>query len=1099
MTEQTDTEAVAPRRKRRIGLYVLLSLAMLCAVLAVLLIGLRGEVRLPGWVQARIETRLSDGNPLGAVRLGEVVLDFSEDALRPVFRVSDLTVLDASAEQDDVRLALPQMTVRIDRDALLDGAVRPESVTLDGAAMHMSRAEDGSIDIALGGEGPRDLQEVLRTVEAIFDGPYLGRLRRVEATGMSITVDDALTDRVWSVTDGRLTLENEPGTLSASLALSLEQVGGAVTTALLSLDHVKGAPEIRVAIRLTDAPARDIAAQSAALSWLSVLDAPISGSLTTVIAGTGQFTELNGALEIGAGRLEPGGGAAPRRFNRAKAYFRFDDAASKLTFDQISLESPSATVTAEGHAYLKGRKGRTVEALVGQFSFADAVLNPPDLLSEPAVFEEGALDMRMMLDPLRVDIGQMVLMNGDVRFQASGHLAARPEGWEIALDAGVPRLELARLMALWPLTLKPKTREWMTENMRQGWFLDVRAAFRKPAVGPERLGLNFGFDELTTTFVRAMPPIEGGRGYGVMTEERLDLKLYEGHVTPPAGGPLSLAGSTMAIPDITIKGGPGDIDLRVAGSLRAALEILDHDPFKFLTKGGISTQIATGRAEARIALHLPLRDGVTLDDVTWSGTGRVTDARSDTLIRGKLLAAPVLDVRADAGGVTLSGSGRLGAVPVQGGWEQKFGPEHRGRSRVEGRIDLSQTFLDEFGIALPDGALAGTGTADVVIDLVRGERPEFRLLSDLNQLTLRLAALNWSKPPAERGRLEVTGALGQPVRIDAVSIEAPGLTASGSVTLTESGALDVAAFDRVRAGGWFDAPVELRGRGPGEPVRVAVTGGSVDMRRATFGGTGGGAGAGGGPVALRLDRVIVSDGMVLTGVEGGLNTSGRLNGRFSARMNGKSPVTVTLAPTERGTGVRLVSQEAGELLAAAGIFSGARGGDLVLQLAPTGQPKSYQGRVDISEIRVRDAPTLAALLSAVSVIGLLEQLSGSGIVFTSAEANLSLTPRGVTVRRGNAVGPSMGISMEGIYDFARARLDMQGVVTPIYMLNGMLEQTRLFGDLFGRTKGEGVFGFTYKLRGPASNPTVSVNPLSALAPGVFRQLFRRSPPTIPTE
>jgi hypothetical protein len=79
--------------------------------------------------------------------------------------------------------------------------------------------------------------------------------------------------------------------------------------------------------------------------------------------------------------------------------------------------------------------------------------------------------------------------------------------------------------------------------------------------------------------------------------------------------------------------------------------------------------------------------------------------------------------------------------------------------------------------------------------------------------------------------------------------------------------------------------------------------------------------------------------------------------------------------------------------------------------------------------------------------------------------------------------------MEGIYDMARDRLDMQGVFSPAYALNSI-------GQIFTR-RGEGLVGLTYTMRGPARSPQVSVNPLSALTPGMFREIFRAAPPRLP--
>jgi hypothetical protein len=67
-------------------------------------------------------------------------------------------------------------------------------------------------------------------------------------------------------------------------------------------------------------------------------------------------------------------------------------------------------------------------------------------------------------------------------------------------------------------------------------------------------------------------------------------------------------------------------------------------------------------------------------------------------------------------------------------------------------------------------------------------------------------------------------------------------------------------------------------------------------------------------------------------------------------------------------------------------------------------------------------------------------------------------------------------------------MDFQGVVSPIFLLNGI-------GSFLTRP-GEGLIGFNFTLRGPADSARVAVNPLSALTPGMFRDIFRRPPPQV---
>jgi hypothetical protein len=136
---------------------------------------------------------------------------------------------------------------------------------------------------------------------------------------------------------------------------------------------------------------------------------------------------------------------------------------------------------------------------------------------------------------------------------------------------------------------------------------------------------------------------------------------------------------------------------------------------------------------------------------------------------------------------------------------------------------------------------------------------------------------------------------------------------------------------------------------------------------------------------------------------------------------------------------------------------------------------------------LRDAPGIASLLDAISIVGLLDQLEGPGILFNEVQARFRLTPDRLILTESSATGPSMGISLDGIYDLTSSSLDFQGVVSPIFFLNGI-------GSIFTR-RGEGLIGFNFGLTGPASDPQVSVNPLSALTPGMFREIFRRPPPS----
>jgi hypothetical protein len=534
-----------------------------------------------------------------------------------------------------------------------------------------------------------------------------------------------------------------------------------------------------------------------------------------------------------------------------------------------------------------------------------------------------------------------------------------------------------------------------------------------------------------------------------------------------------------------VKPAPAEIRLRTDSSIDAALALLDEPPFEFLKKAGRPTDIAEGRARLVSKIWLPLAERVGLPDIDFAVAGTLSDVRSETLVPGRTLTAPLLGLSADKAGLEIAGAGLLGAVAFDAGWRQDFGPGAGGASRVEGEVTLGPAFLEEFAIGLPRGSVGGEGTGRIVLELPRGAPARFSLTSDLAGLTLSAPALGWSKGRGATGALAISGSLGAPPSVERLALTAPGLRAEGRIDLNADGTLQAARFSRLRAGGWLDAPVDLVGRGAGRTPEIAVRGGTIDLRALDL--DRGGAGAG-GPISLALDRLIVSEGIVFSGLTAALTSGGGLSGRFSGRLAGRAPVEGVLAPSRDGTAVRLRSDDAGAALRAAGLLDSARQGVLDLTLVPLPGEGRYDGRLRIQNLRLQGAPVLAELLSAVSVVGLLEQLGGQGLLFGEVIGDFTLDPRGITLARGSAIGTSLGVSMSGVYDLRSKALDMQGTISPFYLLNAI-------GQILTRP-GEGLFGFNYRMRGPAAAPRTEVNPLSILTPGMFREIFRAAPPRL---
>jgi len=1083
MTEQrTDIPSKRRRLHWHFGIWMLVLVLFGSLFLLVASMSLTGRVLvMPGWATERVETRVNDAMASGSISLGRVEIGVTPRG-RPRLRLVDIGVRDGTgleiAQLNGVEGGLKPL-------ALLRGTLEPTTLYLSGAQVTLRRRANGEFDLSFGqgGGASGDLAGVLDAIDKVFtDGP-LARVENIQADALTITLEDARSGRLWQVTDGRMKLTSTKDVVDITVAFDVFNQTEELAQTVLGFRSAKGSSEASFGATFKNAAAADIAAQSPVLSFLSVVDAPISGALRTSIDAQGTLTGLAGTLELGDGALSPAPGARPVRFGGAKVYIDFDPAQQRVNFSEISVQSELGLVRGEGHAYLRDFNRGWPSSLLGQVKLNGAQVNPRGMFEDPVVIDGGAADFRLRLNPFTLDLGQVVLLHGDNSYTASGQVTAGRDGWGVSLDGATDLITKDEILSLWPVSLADKPRAWVASSVMAGEVFGARAAFRLEPGQEMRVSAGAGFRGASARVVPLMPLVENASGYMSIEGQTFTVVTEAGNVTAPSGDVVDVAGTVYHVPHMPTKPTPAWVDLHLSGPVGGALSVLAGKPFEIFKFSDLGPDLASGTFRAEGRLDLILKQPMDPLDTRYDISADVTGIRSDVLIKDHILTASAARVHATNEMVEVTGDGRIGAVGAGGTWRQLMGEDHRGRSRLEGWLELSARTVEEFNIGLPDETFSGRGVGRMTVDLAQGEETAFSLESDLNRVGIRIPSLSWSKPANQTGRFMAQGALGDVPRVDVLEFEAPGLKASGQLSVNPDGGLDQAAFSRVQLGGWLDAPVTFVGRGVGKDPGIRVSGGSVDMRRAEFASGAGGSDA---PVQLTLDRMTISQGIVLTGFSGDFNRSGGLNGTFSSLVDGGAAIKGTLAPQPDGSAVRITSADAGGVLRAAGVFQSAQGGALELILAPRKGEGIYEGQLKVSDTRVANAPSLAGLLSAVSVIGILEQLDGQGLSFPEVDARFRLTPNQVTVYQSSAVGPSLGLSMDGTYDLGTSSMDMQGVISPFYMVNAI-------GQIFTR-KGEGLVGFNFTLKGTPDDPVIGVNPLSIFTPGMFRDIFRRPPP-----
>lgn len=1045
----------------------------------------------PPWLQSRVEARIAQALPQARVTFGTMVLVI-EEGWSPRIALRDVAVKTAVGE--DV-LHFNEVKAAFAAAPLMEGEVRPKTIALSGIFANLQRTQDGKFRISAGldpvapAREASSIPQLIGQMDAILQRPAFRSLTNVDLRALTLRYEDVAAGRAWTVDGGRLRLDREGDALALAADLAVLSGGAGVATLAANYASVIGETTATFGVSFDGIDAADIAAQSPAFAWLDVLRAPISGSVRSGILPSGRFDRLSATLQIGAGAVQPNANTKPIPFQGLRSYFSYDPDLRLLRFDELAVESAWFTGRVDGTARLGLTPDRRkLTDLVAQISLRDLSANPNGLYPEAIDLSGADADFRLRLDPFRIELGRLRINDQGRTLVMQGQARAGPEGWHLGLDGRMDAIAPPRLLALWPQTLVEKTRTWLTRNLLAGTVNNIDLAFRLEPDRKPQTYVAFDYADASVKFMKQMPPITGGKGHFSLTDNRLVVAMDGGTVTAPDGGMVHLGGSSFILPDVTVKdGAPAVIRMETRSSVTAALSLLNQEPLRVMDKAKLPVTIADGQAVLAGTLAVPLKKGDGLKSLVYHVAGRLTNVASDTLVKGRNLRAETLALTATTTGVEISGLGELDGVPFDGAWSQPIGAG-ADKSTLRGKAELSAQALRAFGVSLPKDTISGTAPVQVAMDFERGSAPQFSLTSSLRGMRLSVPQLSWSKASEASANLTVSGALGSTPRIDALNLSGPGLTAQGAVALNDGGGLDRVRFDSLEVGGWLDAPVDLVGQGAGNPVQVVLRGGTVDLRQVHTGGTGDTNrpdAPPGPPMQVRLDRLQITDTIALTDMVGSFATAVGLEGEFQARLNGGTPVSGRVIPQAGRTAVRLSAADAGGVLRSAGLLKQIEGGQMELVLLPVGSGGAFDGQLTIKAVRVQNAPGIAGLVNAVSVVGLVNELNGDGIYFEDVEARFRLTPNRLTLNEGSAVGVSMGLSMDGVYALDTGQMAMQGVFTPIYLLNGI-------GSVLTR-KGEGVFGFNYTLSGDARSPSVSVNPLSALAPGMFRDMLRSTP------
>jgi hypothetical protein len=650
----------------------------------------RGPIDL-GWLTPRLEAAL--GAPDGSlrVRIGTTRLEWD-----PRDRDVDVRLLDVRAYGSDGALLaeVPALAVRPSLPALLRGVVAPASIELLGARLRVARGPEPGVDVDIGAGahaggdavGQRLVDGIMGRVPA---GSAVAWLRKIAVRDASVAVVDETGAGVAALEglDFRLARragDGNDGPAGVELTLAADLVVGGRRIPLRAAGHHR-------VDDTTEARVEYAGLEPRALAPLAARANPALGAaLARVgVALTGSATlALDAALVLRQARLEAESGPGA-----------------------VALADPGSGDTPIHGLRVVMSADRATDRLTVETLTAD--LGGPDLAVHGEVTG---------LDPPRA----------------------------IALDATLTELPTDALGRWWPAGAAAEARAWVTERVRGG---QVRRATAElgltrgaDGLAVERLAGTVLFDGLAVAWLDGMPPLTAAAGRGTFDRAAWRFQVARGTV----------AGVGIVDADVTIDGLAADagraapaprlsVVARVNGPLRAALAVLDHEPFGAARAIGVAPADASGTLDGRATVAFPLAKPA----LDLRATARLRNVRLARIGGGWPLDGGSFDLTFAGRRLDATGTARVAGAPLTLAWHEDLTAGSR-RATARGRVGAAERAALGFDLR---PTLDGPVDVDASLAGAAGGRATLTLAIDLAPAVLDLPAVAIAKPAGEPGRV----------------------------------------------------------------------------------------------------------------------------------------------------------------------------------------------------------------------------------------------------------------------------------------------------------------------------------------------------------
>ena len=1077
------------------------------------------------WLAAAIEDNIGHGN---TVEVGGTQIERA-GRIRIAVRIRDIIVRD---RDHAIVASAPKAEVRLSGYALMMGRLRAESLNLVDAELSVRITPDGYVTVSTG-DNARPLATGVASKKeaglpptfprpvapngpaspspeqpaASADGAQTGLLAGLDwldslsLTGLdgqnlneiglkngSLIVDDQQRGNKWNFQNISLSLRRpsgggvalsvaEEGAQGWSLRVAVGPPANGVRSVDIKADKVS-TTNILLAMRLKD------------MNYSANL--PLSGELKGELGRDGLPTYFRGKVTAGTGEIADS--------DTPEFPLTIDSAEVNLDWDANKrvLAAPFKIISGESRitllATLEPPKGNVNEWQLG-FSGGTVLLAGNDNNDPPVIFNRVSIGVRFDTDKKRVTLTQADFSNGEIGVAGTGSVDYSGEPRMMLGFAGTP-MTVAALKRIWPALVVADVRQWVIDRVERGGIQRIEIGVNSPVRNLSRKGPPIPDDGLNVSIVAngvtlrpvdGLPAIRDADLKAHITGRTANVSIAQGAADTPTGRKLTVSDAVFEIADMAPKPVQSKVKFRIDGPVPAAAEILSSDKLSDLSATLIDPNASKGTISGVVNLALPIKHEIARSEVNYTVTADLGGFAADRLMMNQKVEANGLKVVANNQGYQVKGD-----VKING---QAASLDYRKQNDGDADIKLSAT-LDEasrarFGFDLGP---AVSGSIPVKLSGKIGSDTRLGIDADLTGLKLDNILPGWVKASGKSTHATFNMVQKpQSTRLEDIVIEGGGASIKGSLEVDQNGDLMNASFPTY-APSEGDKTSLRADRGPDGVIKVTMRGDVFDgrgfLKTAVSGRESDAkskAKTADFDVDVKLGAVAGFFGEALRSVDAKMSRRGGTIKSFSfaSKLGRDTPVTADLRGRQQGREVIfLETNDAGAFLRFTDTYSKVVGGQLQLALdPPTADPSPKEGLLNVKDFTVKGEASLDKL-AAGGAAG-----APSGISFSRLRAEFVRQSGQLTIKEGVLKGPTIGGTIEGSIDFPGNQVRMSGTFVPIYGLNNIFGQIPLFGLVLGGGSNEGLFGMTYEVVGTPDKPTLRVNPISMVFPGVARKIW----------